>query len=222
MLALWDFFFWQNVAAADAVTLGLSGELSGTINVVSPLFSVGANGTISGTLVVTVGRSGGTGLLSQSVFSLSAGTSSINFTYLPTSVGTHVFTTTNNQSLSNATALSYIVGLSEHKGGGAKKPKHETYEPLPDEFWEERARRLTEDFIAREEAFTHLSVLEPNTEVAQRMSLLQTEKDALLSFMPQAPSVTELTSMAQRVKLIDSELQDLKPSRYTLVKKNIA
>lgn len=221
-LALWEFFWntsdWSGTAIA-ATSVTFTGPSTGLINQPSLGFTVGANGAISGTLVVTVAATGGAGVLSKSVFSLSAGATTGTFTFTPAALGLYTLTNTNNQALTNASSLPYnavanlIFGAQRHAS---------QYEALPDDYWQNRERHLREDFRIRHgEPFTHLSVLEPNNEVHNAIAELQSERSILADALVQASDVQQLSAMAQRIKGIDAEIADLAPSRYTLVKKNI-
>lgn len=222
-LALWEFFWtgtdWTGVVGATTVTLSAGGALSGFVNQPSGNFVVGANGTISGTLVVTVAGVGGT--VSQATFSLSAGTTTGTFTFTPTSLGVHAISATNNQGLINPANLSYLaidLPVSSLKGG--KRDQGDTG-TLPDEYWEERARRMTQDAIRKAEAFTHISVLEPNHAVQAQLEDLAAERVILLQHLPQASDIPTMQALAHRLKAVDAEIATLTPQRHSLVKKKI-
>lgn len=220
-LGLWEFFWntsdWSGTAVA-ATSVTFSGPIAGPVNQPSGPFTVGANGAISGTLVVTITNTLGLGTFSKSVFSLSAGAISGTFTYTPTTLGAHLLSDTNNQSLTNAPSLPYLA-IPFVKTGSHKLPSQ--YEALPDDYWLDRERHLLADFKARNDKFTHLSVLEPNAEVHAAIAELQSERALMSGALAQATDVTNLRDIALRIKEIDSEVAALEPNAFVLVKKNI-
>jgi hypothetical protein len=149
MLALWEYFWTEAdwVASSNLATaITLSGPSSGFIDQASSNFTVGTDGSISGVVTVVVTNTGGTGVLSQSTFSLSTGAATGTFTYLPSTLGTHVISETNNALLSDAPSLSYIVStvpvILSTGGGGGSKRKSTFYYHTDDEFWQVRANYL--------------------------------------------------------------------------------
>lgn len=97
---------------ATAVTL--SGPASGPVGSASSNFTVGADGTITGTVVVTPSDGGAGGTFTPTTVSISSGSPTGTFTYNAASAGTKTISVTNNGSLSNPTALSYLAST----GGG--------------------------------------------------------------------------------------------------------
>lgn len=93
--------------AATAVTM--SGPSSGVVSVASTNFTVGANGTITGTVVVTPSDSSGGGTFSPTSVSISSGSPTGTFTYTPGSTGSKTISVTNNGSLSNPSNIPYTV-----------------------------------------------------------------------------------------------------------------
>lgn len=91
--------------AATAITL--SGPSSGINNVASTNFTVGANGTITGTVIFTPTSSAGTGSFTPTTVSISAGTPTATFTYTPTSVGARNINGTNNGGLTAPANVAY-------------------------------------------------------------------------------------------------------------------
>lgn len=102
-----------NPIAATAVTL--SGPASGPIGSASSNFTVGANGDITGTVVVTPSDGGAGGTFTPTTVSISSGSPTGTFTYTAASSGSKTISVTNDGSLSNPTALSYLASA----GGGA-------------------------------------------------------------------------------------------------------
>lgn len=92
-------------AAATATTL--SGPSSGTVSVASTNFTVGANGTITGTVTVTPGDAGNGGTFSPTTVAISSGTPTATFTYTPASTGVKTISITDDGGLTDATSLSY-------------------------------------------------------------------------------------------------------------------
>ena len=99
-------------AAAAATATTLTGPSTGTVSVASTNFTVGANGTITGTVVVTPSDSGGGGTFSPTTVSISSGSPTGTFIYTPGSAGAKTISTTNNGSLTNPTALTYTASSS--------------------------------------------------------------------------------------------------------------
>lgn len=92
-------------SAATAVTF--TGPTSGDVNSASTNFTVGANGTITGTVVVTPSSGGGGGTFSPTSVSISSGAPTATFTYTPTSIGAKTLSVTNNGGLSNPANITY-------------------------------------------------------------------------------------------------------------------
>lgn len=97
--------FDNGAAAATATTL--SGPSSGTTGVASSNFTVGANGTITGTVTVTPGDAGNGGTFSPTTVAISSGTPTATFTYTPASTGVKTISISDDGGLTDATPLSY-------------------------------------------------------------------------------------------------------------------
>jgi lysophospholipase L1-like esterase len=97
----------DSTAAATATTL--TGPTSGVNGVASTNFTVGANGGISGTVIVTPSDSSGGGTFTPTTISISVGSPTGTFTYTPASGGTKTISTTNNGGLSNPATIGYVV-----------------------------------------------------------------------------------------------------------------
>lgn len=93
--------------AATAVTM--TGPSSGPVSLASSNFTVGANGTITGTIIVTPSSGGGGGTFTPATVSISAGVPTATFTYTPTTTGVKTISATNNGGLSNPANLAYTV-----------------------------------------------------------------------------------------------------------------
>lgn len=93
------------VAAATAVTM--SGPSSGTVLVASTNFTVGANGVISGTVVVTPSDSGDGGTFTPTTVSISSGSPTGTFTYTPATTGVKTISTSDDGGLTDPTPISY-------------------------------------------------------------------------------------------------------------------
>lgn len=104
--------FSTNAASATAVTM--SGPASGTVGVASTNFTVGANGAITGTVVVTPSDSAGGGAFTPTSVSISSGTPTGTFTYTPGSVGAKTISVTNNGSLTNPSNITYTASAAEN------------------------------------------------------------------------------------------------------------
>lgn len=94
-------------SAATATTLtGPSGGING---VASTNFTVGANGTITGTITITPSDGGGGGTFTPTTVNISSGTPTATFTYTPASVGAKTISIADNGGLTDATPLTYTV-----------------------------------------------------------------------------------------------------------------
>lgn len=93
------------VVPATAVTM--SGPSSGTVLVASANFTVGANGLITGTVIVTPADGGDGGTFTPTTVSISSGTPTGTFTYTSATTGVKTISVTNNGGLSNPSNISY-------------------------------------------------------------------------------------------------------------------
>lgn len=98
-----------SASGGSATSVTLAGPSSGTVGVASSNFTVGANGTISGSVVVTPSDSSGGGSFSPSTVTISAASPTGTFTYTAGSAGTKSISVTNNGGISNPSALSYVA-----------------------------------------------------------------------------------------------------------------
>jgi hypothetical protein len=98
----------DGLVAATATTL--TGPGSGDTATASSNFTVAANGSIAGTVIVTPNDASGGGTFTPTSVSISAASPTGTFTYTPASVGIKSIATTNNGGLTNPTAISYNVG----------------------------------------------------------------------------------------------------------------
>lgn len=96
------------VTPATSVTL--SGPASGTSGSPSTAFSVGADGVITGTVIVTPSDGGAGGSFSPTTVSISSGTPTATFTYTAASTGAKTISVTNNGGLTNPASLTYTAG----------------------------------------------------------------------------------------------------------------
>lgn len=106
--------YTASAAAATAVTL--SGPSSGTVLVASSNFTVGANGAITGTVVVTPSDSGDGGTFTPTTVSISSGSPTGTFTYTPATTGVKSISTSDNGGLTDPTPISY----TSNAAGGVK------------------------------------------------------------------------------------------------------
>lgn len=90
-----------------ATATTLSGPSSGTNGVASTNFTVGANGTITGTVTVTPNDAADGGTFTPTSVAISSGTPTATFTYTPASVGVKTISITDDGGLTDATPLSY-------------------------------------------------------------------------------------------------------------------
>lgn len=103
--------------AATATTL--SGPSSGTTGVASTNFTVGANGTITGTVTVTPGDAANGGTFTPTTVAISSGTPTATFTYTPASTGVKTISISDDGGLTDATSISYT---SNAGGGSVRTP----------------------------------------------------------------------------------------------------
>lgn len=94
-------------AAGGATATTLSGPSSGTTGVASTNFTVGANGTITGTVTVTPSDAADGGTFTPTTVAISSGTPTATFTYTPASVGVKTISISDDGGLTDATPLSY-------------------------------------------------------------------------------------------------------------------
>ncbi len=106
-------------AAGAATTTTLSGPSSGTTGVASTNFTVGANGTITGTVTVTPGDAGNGGTFTPTTVAISSGTPTATFTYTPASTGVKTISISDDGGLTDATSISYT---SNAGGGSVRTP----------------------------------------------------------------------------------------------------
>lgn len=97
-------------AAATAITLTNASPNSGPVGVASNNFTVGANGAISGTVVVTPSDGGAGGAFTPTSVSISSGSPTGTFTYTPTTpTGGKTISVTNDGGLSNPSSVTYTA-----------------------------------------------------------------------------------------------------------------
>jgi hypothetical protein len=99
--------FVETESGGGATATTLSGPSSGTTGVPSSNFTVGANGTITGTVTVTPNDGGAGGTFAPTSVAISSGTPTATFTYTPASTGVKVISTTNDGGLSNPASINY-------------------------------------------------------------------------------------------------------------------
>lgn len=99
--------YTASTAPATAVTM--SGPSGGVVSVASTNFTVGANGAITGSVVVTPSDGGGGGTFTPSTVTISSGSPTGTFTYTPASTGAKTISATNNGGLANPGNLTYTV-----------------------------------------------------------------------------------------------------------------
>lgn len=98
--------------AATATATTLTGPSTGVVSVASTNFTVGANGGITGTVVVTPSDGGGGGTFTPTTVGISSGSPTGTFTYTPGSTGAKTISTTNNGGLTNPAAITYTATAS--------------------------------------------------------------------------------------------------------------
>jgi hypothetical protein len=106
----------QSTSAPVAATgLTLTGPLITTVSLASGVFSIGANGTITGTVVVTPSDGAGGGSFTPATVSLTSAASSGAFTYMAASEGAKTISVTNGAGLANPTGLAVTAQLAPTK-----------------------------------------------------------------------------------------------------------
>ena len=94
-------------AAGTATTVTLDGPSSGVNGVASTDFTVGADGSITGTITVTPADGGNGGTFTPTTVNISNASPTATFTYTPASIGAKSITITNNGLLLNDDAVAY-------------------------------------------------------------------------------------------------------------------
>ena len=97
------------VSTAGATAVTMTGPTSGNVSTASTNFTIGANGTITGTVLVTPSDVGGGGTFTPTTVSISSGTPTATFTYTPSSTGAKTISVTNNSSLTNPSNITYTA-----------------------------------------------------------------------------------------------------------------
>jgi hypothetical protein len=95
--------------AASATATTLTGPTTGTVGVASSNFTAGADGAITGTVVVTPSDGGAGGTFTPTSVSISSGTPTATFTYTAASAGAKTISTTNNGGLANPASITYTA-----------------------------------------------------------------------------------------------------------------
>lgn len=99
---------WRTYGAATQVTM--SAPAGGPELVPSANFTIGANGSITGTVTVTPSDGGAGGTFTPSSVAISSGTPTATFTYTPPSgSAARTISVTNNGGLTNPSSVSYVV-----------------------------------------------------------------------------------------------------------------
>lgn len=99
---------WRTYGAATAVTM--AAPAGGPELVPSANFTIGANGSITGTVTVTPSDGGAGGTFTPTSVAISSGTPTATFTYTPPAgSATRTISVTNNGGLTNPSSVSYVV-----------------------------------------------------------------------------------------------------------------
>jgi hypothetical protein len=96
--------------AATAITM--TGPSTGVVGSPSTNFTVGANGTISGSHVVTPSDGGGGGTFTPTSVTISSGTPTQTFTYTPASSGAKTISATDAGGYTAPSSLTYTVSAA--------------------------------------------------------------------------------------------------------------
>lgn len=96
-----------NAGGGSATAVTLTGPTSGTSGVASSNFTVGADGAITGDVVVTPSDGGDGGTFTPTTVTINSGSPTGTFTYTPASTGTKTISATNDGGLTNPSSISY-------------------------------------------------------------------------------------------------------------------
>lgn len=99
----------DDLASSAATAVTMTGPTSGTVGSPSTNFTVGANGTITGTVVVTPSDGGAGGTFTPTTVSISSGSPTGTFTYTAASTGAKTISVTNDGSLTNPSNITYTA-----------------------------------------------------------------------------------------------------------------
>lgn len=100
------------LAAAAATTILFSGPSSGVAGAASAVFTISANGTVSGSHVVTMGDTSGGGTWSPTTVTLTSGAPSATATYTPVSAGAKTLTAVDAGGYTAPSSLTYTASSS--------------------------------------------------------------------------------------------------------------
>lgn len=95
--------------AATALVISNASPANGQVGQLSNDFTVGANGTITGTVAVTPNAGAGGGSFVPSSVNISSGSPTGTFKYLPASTGAKSIGVTNNGGLTNPSTVTYTA-----------------------------------------------------------------------------------------------------------------
>lgn len=95
--------------SATAIVISNASPAAGQVGQPSNDFTVGANGTITGTVAVTPSEGAGGGTFTPSSVNISSGSPTATFKYTPASVGAKSITVANNGGLTNPGAVTYTA-----------------------------------------------------------------------------------------------------------------
>lgn len=97
----------NEAAGGGATAVTLTGPTSGTNGVASSNFTVGADGAITGDVVVTPSDGGDGGTFTPTTVTINSGSPTGTFTYTPASTGAKTISVTNDGGLANPSSISY-------------------------------------------------------------------------------------------------------------------
>jgi hypothetical protein len=102
----------DSIGGSPATAVTMTGASSGTVGVASTNFTVGANGAITGTVVVTPSDGGAGGTFTPTTVSISSGSPTGTFTYTAASTGAKTISVTNDGGLTNPSNITYTASAS--------------------------------------------------------------------------------------------------------------
>lgn len=108
----YDVGAFEYTSSTPATDVTFTGPTSGTVGTASSNFTVGANGSITGTLTITPSDGGGGGTFTPATVNISDSSATATFTYTPSSTGTKTLSVSNNGGLTNPASISYAVSAA--------------------------------------------------------------------------------------------------------------
>lgn len=112
-------------------------------------------------------------------------------------------------SAATSTSAADVVVILDTRGYGSKG--HDPYYPLPDDWWEDRAKTIKQDkpkSIARLDNGPRM----PDAERDMRLASLTSQRKSLASTLMASPSLEHLKRGVAQISDLDAEINKLSPS----------